>query len=337
MEWLQTYKIGKALLQSGSKIEDAYYQTYTYKENKDKKAITPCIINIKIDTSDESLEVEKRAFDKDKSIKKENLFIYGAKRFNSFYTCDTYKNYRFKNGILEFLGKKLDKKGNINDLDIGHEIKELKKKRNIDLQNSQFLKIREDIISKPLLLKKIIALTLGLEYIVENNNLKKTEKMPNWDLFSDAEKVHFKQFTKIDKENEDIVCVKISVDGFEVNRDDYYKTFCVERLNKLAIDLSKKIKSTGYFNSSEFAFEASFPRDSINILKSSTGSPTNKSNLLTPNYLLTENDYNALKLGAKKIDNELYIKIAGIFHYIIPEFTGDFEIQYFDSTKKSRH
>ncbi len=331
MEWLQTQKIGKALLQTGSKIEDAYYQTYKPKKNKDGQDITPCIINIKIDTSNVNLEVERLAFDKGKSIKSENLFIPGGSSFTGFYTCDTYVNYRFKKGILEFFGKKLDKKGNIKDVDIYEEVKKLKKERNIDLHNSLFLKIRGDVITKPQLLEKIMALILGLEYIIENNKLKKPEKMPNWDLFSSEEQEHFKQITKINKEDEEIVCVKISVDGFELNRDNDYKKFCIERLNKLAIDLSKKVKSTGYFSSSESAFEVSFPRDSINILKSSTGSPTNKSNLLTPSYLLTEDDYYSLKLGAKKIDSELKIRIAGISHYIIPEFTGEIDIKYFQN------
>ena len=334
MEWLQTQRIGKALLQSGSKIEDAYYQNYIPKKNKDGRDITPRIINVKVDTLTESLEVEKRAFDKDKSTKYENLFVPGGSSYTGFYICDTYVNYRFKKGILEFWGKKLDKKGGIKDVDIYEEIKKLKKERNIDLQASQFLKIRGDVITKPQLLKKIIALTLGLEYIVENNKFKKPEKMPNWDLFSSEEQEHFKAITKINREDEEIVCVKFSVDGFEVNRDEDYKNFCIERLNKLAIDLSKRVKSTGYFSSSESAFEVSFPRDGINILKSSTGSPTSKSNLLTASYLLTENDYNSLKLGAKKIDTELKIRIAGISHYIIPEFTGDIDIRYFQSYLK---
>ncbi len=49
MEWLQTYKIGEALLKSGFTIADAYYQIYKPIKNKDNQDVKPCIINIKVE------------------------------------------------------------------------------------------------------------------------------------------------------------------------------------------------------------------------------------------------------------------------------------------------
>ncbi len=341
MEWLQTQKIGKALLDSGSNIEDAYYQSYIPKKNKEGYEIKPCIINIKVDTSNESLEVEKLAFDRGKSIPLYNFFSSISGNFTSYYLCNSYLKC---DSILDYLGidgekiLKDEKEGKSNGLK--KVLIEIEKSRSNKHSESQLITIRKQVRTKEELCKKIGALINGLGFIIEQS--KKIEKWDKLEYFSEAEKENFKSFSKLNffpkdpkKGIDEVVFVILTVDSIRLSQSDEYKNFCLDRFLHLAqIDKTKAKAINDPFSGINQTFEVSFPRDSINLLKSATGSPTTVPNMIGTGFVLSEESYNELKLGSKKIDNELKIRIAGISHYIIPEFTGDFEIQYFQNYLK---
>jgi CRISPR-associated protein Cas8b/Csh1 subtype I-B len=334
MEWLQTQRIGKALLESGSKIEDAYYQKYIAKTNRDGQPLTPCIINIRINTTNGSLEVERFAFDNAKSIPLYNFFTSIAGNFTSYYLCNSY----LKCGsILDFLG--IDK-GVISDeknkklIGLKKVLAEMDKSRASQHSKSELIILRDKIRENEGLCKKIDLLIKDIGFVVEQS--KKIEKWNNLELFSKEERENFRKFTKLNffpkdlkKSTDEVVFVTITADSKRVSQLDAYKNFCLDRFLDLAkIDLKKAKHVKDSFGSSSPSFEVSFPRDNINLLKSSTGSPTTLPNLLGTGFILSKQSYNELKLGAKKIDNELKIRIAGMSHYIIPEFTGAVDIQY---------
>lgn len=341
MEWLQTQKIGKALLQSGSKIEDAYYQKYIPKKNREGQDINPCIINIKVDTSNESLEVEKLAFDREKSIPFYNFFSSISGNFTSYYLCNSYLKC---NSILDYLG--IDGEKIIKDEKEGKPngfkkvLIEIEKSRKNKHSESQLITIREQVRTNEELCKKIGALINGLGFIIEQS--KKIDKWDKLEYFSEAEKEKFKSFSKLNffpkdpkKGIDEVVFVILTVDSVKLSQSEEYKKFCVDRLLHLAqIDKTKAKIVNDPFGGNNQSFEVSFPRDSINLLKSATGSPTTLPGMVGSGFLLSEQSYNELKLGAKKIDSELKIRIAGISHYIIPEFTGEIDIKYFQNYLK---
>ena len=341
MEWLQTQKIGKALLQNGSKIEDAYYQNYVPKKNNDGRDLTPCVINIKVDTSTESLNIEKLTFDKDKSIPLYNFFSSISGNFTSYYLSNSYLKC---SSILDFFGidgDKLtsdEKAGKPNGLK--KVLSEMDKSRGSEHFKSKIITVREQIRATENLYKKVGTLINGIGFVVEQS--KKIEKWDKLEHFSEAEKEQFKNFTKLNffpkdqkKGTDEVIFVTITVNSVKLSQSDEYKNFCLDRFLHLAqIDQTKAKTTSDPFCGTNQAFEVSFPRDSINLLKSATGSPTTLPNMIGSGFLLSEQSYNELKLGAKKIDNELKIRIAGISHYIIPEFTGDIDIRYFQSYLK---
>ncbi|MEI7585498.1 TM1802 family CRISPR-associated protein [Runella sp.] len=340
MEWLQTQKIGKALLQSGSKIEDAYYQSYRQSKNKQGQDIKPCIINITVDTVNESLGIEQLSFANDK-IRTNNFFTSISGNFTSYYLCNSYLKC---SSILDFLGidgEKIvidEKEGKPNGLK--KVLAEMDKSRGSQHINSILISARDRIRKSENLCKKIGALIKGIGFVVEQS--KKLEKLDKLDFFSEVEINGFKNFSKINffpkdskKGTDEVVFVILTVDSIRLSQSDDYKNFCLDRFLHLAqIDKTKAKAINDPFNGTNQTFEVSFPRDSINLLKSATGSPTTIPNMIGTGFVLSEKSYNELKLGSKKIDNELKIRIAGISHYIIPEFTGDFEIQYFQNYLK---
>jgi hypothetical protein len=341
MEWLQAQKIGKALLLSGSKIEDAYYQKYIPKKNKDGQDIIPCIINIKIDTSTESVEVEKLAFDKDNSISSFNFFSSISGNFTSYFLCNSYLKCE---SLLDYLGIESEKV--VNDEKGGKPnglrkiLIEIDKSRGSNHSKSKILNLREEIRSKGDLCKKISALISGLGFVIEQS--KKIEKWDKLEHFSEIEKKEFRNFAKLNffpkdpkKGTDEVVFVALHIDSIRISQTDEYKNFCLDRFLHLAqIDKTKTKAVNDPFSGSKQVFEVSFPRDSINILKSATGSPTTLPSMTGTGFLLSEQSYNELKLGSKKIDTELTIRIAGISHYIIPEFTGEIDIRYFQNYLK---
>lgn len=341
MEWLQAHKIGKALIQSGSKIEDAYYQKYTPKKNKDGHDIKPCIINIKIDTSTECLEVEKLAFNKDESIPLFNFFSSISGNFTSYYLCNSYLKC---DSILDYFGIegekiiKDEKEGKPSGLK--KVLVEIDKSRESEHSKSQLINVREKIRVNEDLCKKIGTLINGLGFVIEQS--KKIEKWDKLECFSEVEKEEFRHFTKLNffpkdpkKGTDEVVFVTITVDSIKLSQSDEYKNFCLDRLLHLAqLDKTKAKTIHDPFGGKSHAFEVSFPRDSINLLKSATGSPTTLPSMIGTGFLLSEQSYNELKLGSKKIDTELKIRIAGISHYIIPEFTGKIDIKYFQNYLK---
>lgn len=339
MEWLQTYKIGEALLKSGIKAEEAYFQTYRPSINKEKKEKTPCIINILVDTNNKTVGVERLAFDSDNSIKMNNYFTSVSGNFTSYFICNAFEK---RQSILDFLGIK---NGNVQPDNLiktaknvkekielrGYEklLAEISKSRKKDFSTAEFLSLRDRVRITEGLGAKIHALISNLDFVVDKN--KEIEKWESLKIFSDDEKNSFSLFPKLhlskDKGTDEIVFVILSVDGIKLSRSEVYRSFCLERfLHMGQIDHSKTLSFKSYLGSEEHVYVPNFPRDSINILKSFTGSPTSLPNFIGAGFLIGENAYNALKLGAKKLDKELKIYIAKVPHYVIPEFTEDIKI-----------
>ena len=172
MEWLQAYKIGNAMLKKGSKIEDAYYQSYRLGKNKEGIDKTPCIIDIIIDTKKETISVQRLAFHMNKSIEESNFFTSISGNFTSFYLCNSYLKC---DSILDFFG--LNEKGEIvADEDTKGKatgfkkaIIEVSKSRKKDYLQSSFMPIRTKLRGSENLCKKLGTVINGLGFIVEQS------------------------------------------------------------------------------------------------------------------------------------------------------------------------
>lgn len=345
MEWLQTYKIGKAMIKNGGKIEEAYYQNYREIKNKEGKVKTPCVINIVVNTINEQISIKRLAFDIVDSIAVDNYFSSISGRFTSYFICNSYKKC---SSILDFMGIKdgviindkknirIDKNGKESNEWNGlkNEISNLCKSRNKDFSSASFMNYREMVRERPVLCKNLFAVINDIGFLVES--IKKLDKWNKLKEFSVEEIKGFRQFSKLnlskDNGTDEVVYVTLTIDNCRLNREDEYKSFCIERfLDKGQINYSKLQSTKDYFSESKEVFDVSFPRDSINLLKSSTGSPTSLPNLIGTGFVLSEETYNNLKLGAKKIDENLRISIARVRHYVIPEFVGDIKIEQLSS------
>lgn len=346
MEWLQTYKIGKALLDS-KKYEpiDAYFQNYKVQRTKEppfplKKSY---VLDLLIDTTKSSVDISFREFD-ESEIREDNFLSSISGNFTSYYLATSYKN---KENILDFFGIRegkliVPKKAEDENIGYEKEYQELIKKKLLssNFPETNLIKKRQKVRENDLIVRKLDSIVINLKNIVEKNN-KKTSIYDFFllDLFSDEEIKAIKNFNKFslgEKGNEEIAYVCVKVDGLFLNKLPEYRDFCFKRFISLGkIEEKAKINSNCYFNGENISYAVELPRDNVNILKSSVDSFSSSSYFRGNSFLVSENAYNALKLGAKYIDQYLKIKISGISHYIIPEFNGEISIDKLKSQVKN--
>lgn len=332
MEWLQAYKIGKSLLTSGSRPLDAYFQSYTPPKRKvqpfDRKKAY--VVTINLNSSKEELSLGFSGFDGVTS-RKDGFFSSISSNFTSYYLCTPYRS---RESILDFLG--INKLGN---LEISKKEKELIgfEKEYEDLIQKGLLKstfkeekliaVRNEIRESPRILKKVALLIINLNLFVEKG--KKNEELKNF--FNDKEFFNLTNSAQLsigDKGDDDVAYIRFSVDGLVLNQLPEYHEFCFNRFVSFGkIDARAIIKEECYLDPLEKeVYAVKFPRDNINLLKTSTASVTSMPYFRGDNFLLSRSSYDAIKLGAKFIDKNLRIRISNILHYIIPEFVDEIEI-----------
>lgn len=337
MEWLQTYNIGNELLKTGKyKLSDAYLGDYYPPLNKNtKQRKTPYILEVILNLQKTEVNFALRSFGEDslddgllnEVISKEYYFTSVAGNFTSYYLCNSYKNV---SNVLDFFGIK---NGKIVDEKKGllSEINNLIHDGLIDssIYQSRFIKVREMIQNSTAFVNSLDKAISSLELFIETSKAKAFEK----DL-TNFENTPIPLNPRIDlssNSNHDIALIVIKIqDDSEVyflNREKELVDFYSKRFLSLArISSNNMKKGTCYFNKSEDVFNISMPRDDVNILKMFTNSPTTQSNLSGDNFNLSQEAYEKLKLGAWFVSRKLKVTIAGVRHYILPDFNSDFEI-----------
>ena len=336
MEWLQTYKIGKAILKAGSKPVDAYFQTYTAPKRKEepfdiKKAY---VVTVNLNTDTNSLNIHFSEFD-DRNAKIDGFFSSITGNFTSYYLCTPYKS---RSSILDFLGiseiGELYRTKNIKEL-LGYEkeYEELIRKGLLDntFKSNELINIRRQIRNNPEVLKKVGALITNLNLFIEKGKEKDKKHDEIRGLFTNDELLgllNIPKFSLGDKGGEDIAYVRFSVDDLILSQLAEYQDFCYKRFVSFGkIDNKNIINSNCYLDSSiNEVYAVEFPRDNVNILKTATSSVTSIPYFQGNSFFLGRNSYDAIKLGAKYIDKNLKIRISNILHYIVPEFVDEIDI-----------
>lgn len=336
MEWLQTYKIGKALLNSGFKPIDAYFQSYIPQRRKvepfdTKKAH---VITINISTKTNSIQIIFSEFD-DRNANIDGFFSSITGNFTSYYLCTPYKN---KTSILDFLG--VDECGvlaisNKTKELLGYEkeYEELIKKGllNDRFRYTKLISIRNEIRNNSNILKKIGWIVTNLNLIVEKGKEKDKKYEDIKNTFSEEEITSFREYPKLfigDKGEDDISYIRFSVNNLILNQLPEYHEFCFKRFVSFGkIDSKTETDANCYLNSAvKKSYAVEFPRDNVNILKTSTSSFTSAPYFQGNSFLLGRDSYDAIKLGAKYIDKYLKLRISNILHYVVPEFIDDIDI-----------
>lgn len=337
MEWLQTYKIGDELLKTGEyKQSDAYLGEYHPSINKStKQKKTPYILELLIDLNKLTVGFELRNFGEDTLndglindvISKEYYFTSVAGNFTSYYLCIKYGK---QSSVLDFFGVENgkvieEKKGFLSEVD------NLIRENLIDssIYQSRFIKVRERIRTDAHLVRLLDLAISKLDLFIDSAKNKTFEKD-----FTNLENIPVPLNPKIDlssNSNHDIALIVIKIqdksESYYLNREKELVDFYSKRFLSLArISCNNMKKGTCYFNKSEDVFNISIPRDDVNILKMYTNSPTTLSNLSGDNFNLSQEAYEKLKIGAWFISKKLRVTIAGVRHYIIPDFNSKFEI-----------
>lgn len=337
MEWLQTYKIGDELLKTGKyKISDAYLGEYHPPVNKaTKQKKIPYILELLIDLNKLTVGFELRNFGEDTLndglindvISKECYFTSVAGNFTSYYLCNKYGK---QSSVLDFFGVENgkvieEKKGFLSEVD------NLIRENLIDssIYQSRFIKVRERIRTDAHLVRLLYEAISKLDLFIDSAKNKAFEK----DL-TNLENIPVPLNPKIDlssNSNYDIALIVIKIqdksESYYLNREKELVDFYSKRFLSLArISSNNMKKGTCYFNKSEDVYNISMPRDDVNILKMFTNSPTTLSNLSGDNFNLSQEAYEKLKLGAWFISKKLRVTIAGVRHYIIPDFNSKFQI-----------
>lgn len=357
MEWLQTYKIGKALLDNKQfEKNDCYYQKYVTQKYKvktigkqkteaDKKPYILDII-IDLDKSDVQLQVLELQMDKvDEQLKQSNVFRGTSGRFDSFYVAIPFINKDFSEKIgksLKYFFLKKEKGKGYDDL-YEQMIKE--KLLNKDFETSALVSTRKKILSNAKIQNKLSSL-LNYDALKALVNKKIEDGKKNEDAKKEDAKrqelveVGFKALEQVldlgqnGKETIAYIQVRIIENGlsFYLNKLEEYREICIKRFTLLGkLIESNKTCSFCYFEKKiTDVYPVEFPRDSINILKVSTDTTVNyKSNFNGERFLLSKDAFDIIKLGAWYIQKNLIVTIAGIRHYIIPDFSKQFDLIFF--------
>lgn len=344
MEWLQTYKIGKALIESGkynwqNAYQGSYYPPYI-KDTKERK--TPYILELIIDLNLNEVRLDSRQLDgielelheEDNPFVKEGYFTSVAGNFTSYYLCTPYGKGK---SILDFFGikdGKLDQAKKKKEL-IGFE-KEYTQLIKGGLLNEKFVesklvKTRNAVRSNLSIIKQLNTILKDLKLFVEFSQKKSFDtKKAKQDI---SGKPLSTRLNTSPKGNADVAFITTKIiqgkdkKGFYLNRETEAKDFFTSRfLNLAAIDSKNLKKGACYFTDETEIYNVSLPRDNVNLLKISTNSTSTESNFQGSNFSVSRNAYDCLKLGSWFIAKKMVVRIAGIPHYILPDFTDDFKI-----------
>lgn len=361
MEWLQTYKIGKQLINSNQFDKyDCYYNNYRISkyENKVNGKIEyiekePYVINIVINLLSNEVELDCRKYKKE-YIQQENYFTSISGNFTSYYLA---ANYEKRNSIIQFFENKsiMQKNSKIKLGGFEKEFDDLIKDGllNDDFRESDLIRLRKIIINEKEINIKIINCVENLPVLIEQR--KTNEYNAKIDITNEKKKYN-KEFADLKLKpldarldiskngNHEVAMVRVKIiekNGVEtyLNRLEEYKDFCYNRFISLA-NISKtsyQKEQFCYFTAEKGTYPVSLPRDNINLLKISTDTNKNfKSYFNGERFLMSKEAYESLKLGAWFIQLNLMTKIAGINHYIIPDFNNELDLTKFKSELKPK-
>jgi len=344
MEWLQTYNIGNSLIKSGKyNWQNAYHSSYYppyIKDTRDRK--TPYILEIIIDFPLEEVRLDSRQLDgsdlelhdSGNPFVKEGYFTSVAGNFTSYYLCTPYKK---GSSILDFFGIKdgkikLPKKKN--DL-IGYEkdFTQLIKCKLLseNFKNSKLVQTRDLVRGNKPIIKGLNTVITNLKLFVEVSQKKAFDKQ-----FAETEYRNTPLNSRLNtspKGNADIAFIVVKIvkekdgQGFYLNREQEAIEFYSKRfLNLAGIDSKRQKKGVCYFTEESDVYNVSLPRDNVNLLKISTNLTTTDSNFQGSTFSVSRAAYDRLKLGSWFLAKKMTTKIANIPHYILPDFTNDFNI-----------
>ncbi|MCK4662042.1 MAG: hypothetical protein KAT68_04210 [Bacteroidales bacterium] len=361
MEWLQTYKIGKQLIKSKQFNKyDCYYNNYRISkyENKVNGKIEyiekePYVIDFVINLLSNEVELDCRKYKKE-YIQQENYFTSVTGHFTSYYLAT---NYEKRNSIIQFFeDKSVIQSSGIKKLGGFEKEYEGLIRDNLlkeDFKDSILIALREKVIKNKELNNKLIKCITSLPLLIEQR------KKPEYDVkidITNEKKKYDKAFADLNlkplnarlniskngSHEVAMVTVKIieknDVETY-LNRLDEYKDFCYNRFISLANirKTSYQKEQFCYFTAEKGTYPVTLPRDNINLLKISTDTNKNfKSYFNGERFLMNKEAYESLKLGAWYIQLNLITKIAGINHYIIPDFNNELDLSKFKSELKSK-
>ena len=364
MEWLQIYKIGEQLINAGINTKyDSFYNYYKEKKYEEKidgkttyKTKTPFVLNIGINTNKDSIKLSSKKLNRNEEAKENNCFTTVSGRFNNYYLSTTYEN---RDSIKNFFEDKsvIQKNGKKKLAGFEKEYEDLIKEGLLseEFRDSELNKLRKIIIENNKLHQKLNLLINNLPLLVENGKQKeyndKTQETENKKYDKTIVELNINpliqrlDISKSGKYNKhDIAFITITIID-KSNKEVYlnylkqYKDFCFARF--LSVSNIKKTQfqkdSTCYFSTQKGAYPVQLPRDSINLLKISTDTNVNcRSNFEGERFLMSEKAFESLKLGAWYINTNLKTVIAGVKHYIIPDFVADFDLEKFKSEIKPK-
>jgi len=373
MEWLQTYNIGKSLIDNEviSPIE-------SYNKRLDQsKEYWILAINIDLRTNQCSIE-EPHLFDEDKEagVKKENMFIGVTGNYTDAYLFASYGN---ESSILDFFAikHKFDKNKKLKTaFDVESKyvdiLKKANKKSKLELGNelklTDLFRIREAVSKNESIKDKLKRTICLLPYLIEKgtkendynkmvqyentkeeelstqlndkynqlSNELNIEKDTAENILSDLKPSPLRLDLSKKSDKNLIIRIKVIDNSGEtciLNQLPEYQKLCFDRLLVGLSGMNIPVKSKCYFSGEDEVYDVSFPRDSIDILKISTNSDISSPNFIGSNFFVSKNAYNALKIGAKFISRNLRVRISEIDHYIIPDFRTN-DIDIEDLTSK---
>lgn len=341
MEWLQTYKIGKSLIESGKySWENAYHGSYYppyIKDSRERK--TPYVLEVIIDITSNQVKLNSRQLDgfeldpheNENPFVEEGYFTSVAGNFTSYYLCTPYGK---EKSILDFFGIK---DGNLVVPKKKKELIGFEKEftqlisgglLNENFKESRLLKIRKVVCERETIIQELNTILTNLKLFTEFSQQKAFDKK-----FPERKNLINSRLNTAPRGNADIAFVVVKIvdkenpKGFYLNRAKEAKDFYSNRfLNLAKIDLNNPKNGCCYFTKEEKVFDISLPRDNVNLLKISTNLTSTDSNFQGSTFSVSRNAYNCLKLGSWFMAKKMVVRIANIPHYIIPDFTSEFKI-----------
>jgi len=330
MEWLQTYKIGKALIDSGQSDKvDAFLVKYLKPKNKNGEEKKPYIVEIIVNIDDKNISIEYHQDYSIENIKTDLAFQSISGRTENYLLSPVYgdKGLGLK-VILNFFSSSFDKQ--YKEL---YSIEKLKK--------SELVNIRNSILNSEIYDDFDYALK-NIKNIIEKINDKQRDKIDTELEQKFIEPVSARLYLSGNNATDYVPYVRLKLiqnkKPIYLNRHPEYQKYIIDRYILELANLSSKKPTNNnkcYFSGELNAFPVRFPRDFTNILRSSTDTNTIFRSYLSSRdnngdrFLVSIPIYIALKTGARFIDEHLKIYIADMPHYVIPDFFKEFNLKNF--------
>ncbi len=355
MEWLQIYKIGKELIESGQKEKvDAFlvnYQTPKIKGGSELKNAYVLEVILDIKTARISLELKKDY--EEKNINIDNVFQTISGRTTNYVLSPTYgKDGNNVEHILNFFKKSfLDNYKKLIEINLKKDVSQKIKKEKIQkgVKASKLIEIREKI-TKSQLFKNLEYLLKNIKKIIEIGKEK--------DILKTEQELIKKQIKPLPKSSRLYLSGEKAVDfvpyvrlkiidkdgSLYLNRHPEYRKYIMDRYLLEFANLNEKVKEEEarcYLSGKQEAFPVRFPRDFTNILRISTDTNTvfrsffSGKNKKGDRFLLSRSAYLSLKIGANYLNYNHKVRIAGLPHYVIPDFIKDFNLTKFRNDLKN--